>query len=600
MKFLRPDWLWALLLIPVLYWLLAQDIARRKALFGRFADSRIWSVIAPEIDWGARLRKGRYWLAAMGCLVLALARPQWGSREEVVQVTGLDVMVVLDVSNSMEVEDVVPSRLKKAKHVIRSLVSRLGGDRVAVIGFAASATVASPLTTDLDYALERMDALNPRSVGNQGTDIGVALETASRALERGAEEASGTSGEGKSSRVVILVSDGEDHQEQALQGAAKLRDSGARLYVLGVGTQKGGPIPIRDESGQLNGYKKDRSGGSIVSTFRSDALLQISAAAKGRNWNVTAGEGEVEEMLEDMGALNRTGRLERRYQVFEERFQIPLGLAALLILIELSLAGRAIRRRGSGAAAATLLLALTSPVTAQALPLDAYLENEKGVKAYKEGKIEDAKKSFGSAQAHDPQNPLLQFNQGVVQLRNGEIDAGMQALGSALDGALRQGNQKLAADSLFNMGAAYEKKGDIEGALKSYLGAIEASRAGKDSKLEQDSRKNIELLYRRQQEQKQKEQAQQEGKDGEPDPSKSQDSKDSKDKKDSQEQKNKDQSKQYSETPKRDRKQEFKSEKMSKEDAERVMAELQSRERELQEKVGKNKPQARGNDVKDW
>lgn len=122
MKFANPQWLWALAFIPVLYLTLVWDGRKRRAQFARFADAAVWKVIAPEIDWGARLRKGRFWLLALAMIFMALARPQWGQHEESVTVSGMDIMIVLDVSTSMEVEDVVPSRAKKAKHVVRSIV----------------------------------------------------------------------------------------------------------------------------------------------------------------------------------------------------------------------------------------------------------------------------------------------------------------------------------------------------------------------------------------------------------------------------------------------------------------------------------------------
>ena len=154
----------------------------------------------------------------MALLLVGLARPQWGSHEETVTSTGLDLMVVLDLSRSMDVEDVVPSRIKKARHFIRGLLSRLQGDRVGVVAFAAGSYVASPLTNDLNYVQEVTEVLAPGTLGNQGTDIGLGLETALASIERGAEDST-------PSRAILLMTDGEDHEGEAERMALRFKSS---------------------------------------------------------------------------------------------------------------------------------------------------------------------------------------------------------------------------------------------------------------------------------------------------------------------------------------------------------------------------------------
>ena len=154
MKFLAPLWLWFLAAVPLVFAALYHHEKRRQARFARFARQPLWATLAPELDPRARLRKAILWTLAMQFGILALARPQWGTREEVLHITGLDVMIALDVSNSMEAEDVIPSRLKKAKHEIRGLLDRLQGDRVGLVSFAANGYLACPLTTDLEYLFE--------------------------------------------------------------------------------------------------------------------------------------------------------------------------------------------------------------------------------------------------------------------------------------------------------------------------------------------------------------------------------------------------------------------------------------------------------------
>jgi Ca-activated chloride channel family protein len=612
-KFASPAWLWVLAFLPIVYFLLTWDERRRKRQFGLFADPSVWSRVAPEADWGARLRKVRYWTLAMGFALLAMARPQWGSHEEVAKVSGLDIMVVLDVSNSMETEDVVPNRLKKAKHLVKSIAERLKGDRMGAVAFAGSAFLACPLTTDLDYLVDTVTILNPKMVTNQGTDIGIGLDTARRALERGAEAGEAVV---PGSKSILLISDGEDHENGAVEAAGQLKKDGIKLFVVGVGTEKGGPIPVRDEGGTLMGYKRDRSNQPIVSSFRPDALTEVAGAAGGKYWNATVSEGEIEAILQEIGALNRSDYAERRYLVYEDRFQVPLLIAVLLMLLQISTPARRLtvseRQTQLGqfgkTAVTPIMLLLGFWATAahadarKQPPLDVYLENEQGLKAYRDGKIEEAKKDFGTAQAKDPSIPELQYNRGAVQLQEGDLDGSIEAFAQAVQAAKTApggADEKLAGRSFFNLGSALSKKGDVNKAVQSYLGAIASAQATGDQELENDARKNIELLVQQQQQQKQKQQ---------------QDKKDQeqKDKKDQQDQKNdqsqqgsqgqnkKDQEKEQQSKYKDEPRKKFKSEKLSPEDADRVMAELAGKERELEMKLKQQHGKPTSSSQKDW
>ena len=627
MKFAAPQWLWLLPVLPFLFLIMMGDQKMRMKRFESFAHRAVWDRISPEMDWKAPLRKFRMWLLAMVFVLIALARPQWGAREETVKVTGLDVMIALDVSRSMDVEDVVPSRLKKAKHLIRSLSDRLQGDRIGVVAFAGGAHMACPLTSDIDFLLESVDILNPRTFVDQGTDIGLALETASRALDRGAEQnlnPGEQTDNAPPSRVVLLISDGEDQEEHAIEGAKKLKESGATLFVVGVGTEQGGPIPVRDENGQNFGFKKDRTGKAIVSTFKPDALMQVASAAGGHYWSATSGEGEVEEILQAMGALNRSEFAERKYLIREERFQFPLAIAIVLLLIEFSIP---MRKLGTAALVAFLITS-----NAQASPLRSYLENGKGIKSYQDGKTDEARQHFGSAQALDPNLPEFQFNQGVVQMQQGDVESAVQGFAGAANGALKKNDRELAAKSFFNLGSALTKKGDSRGAVQAYLSSLsalsgmESSKQSENKDLEADVRKNIELIAQSQQQKKQQSQSDKDKdkkdkdseskKDQEQDAKKDQDKKssgknsadsknndDSKDpKKDKDGKDEKDQAqkeKRYEDPSKNRRRGEFKSQKLSKEDADRVMAELSHREKDLQQKLQRQNQKAVANE-RDW
>jgi Ca-activated chloride channel family protein len=617
MKFLYPSWLWCLTVIPFL--LLLLDERLRKNRFTRFAAEATWKILAPELDFGSRIRKGAAWLGAAVFILIALARPQWGTHEETAKVSGLDVMIALDISRSMDVEDVIPNRLKKAKHEIRSLVERLQGDRVGLVSFAASAQVSCPLTTDLSYLLDTVQMMDPSFALSQGTDIGLALDTAFKSVERGAQDNSGSEQEqelNKGSQAIILLTDGEDQEDDIADIEKKIKVTGTKLYIIGVGSQKGGPIPVRDENGNLVGYKKDKKGQPILSTFRPDILQKVANESGGKFWSATDNENEVDELIQDLGGLNRSEFAERKYVVFQERFQYPLIFAVLLLLVEM---GIPIRKRRSSPVLMLFALVLFLPKPASAVPLEAYLENEKGIQSLKDGKVDQAKQEFGTAQAVSPDLPQLQFNEGVVQLQEGDADSAIKSFDESAQKSLAT-DPKFAAKSFFNLGAAQTKKGDFKGAVKSYLSAIEQSQKAQDPGVESAARKNLELLAQEQQKQKQQQQQkqdqdkkdqqqkQQDPQQQKDDQKKQEDQKQQQQQKQKEEQQKqdqakkdkeqkdkdqskpdqsdpgKDQAKQYQDPPQQ---QGFKSNKLSKDDADRVMEELKHREKELQSKLKK-------------
>jgi len=626
MRFFEPLWLWGILILPLFYFLAWRGEKRKKEEFGRFANRRLWPFISPEMDPDYRLRKMMRYLFALAFALLALARPQLGTHEETIAATGLDIMLALDVSNSMWAEDVVPSRLQKAKHVVQALLSHLDGDRVGAVAFAGSAYVACPLTTDLSYLWDTVQILGPRMIQNQGTDVGIGLDTAIQSLDRGGEESLTSSGKNMASHVVLLVSDGEDHEEKAMQIASKMKEAGVKLYILGVGTEKGGPIPLKDDVGSPQGFKRDQSGKSVVSAFRPEFLKKLAEAAGGKFWSVTAGEGEVQDLLRELGTLNRGDYADRKFKVYEERYQIPLAIAIVLLLLELSVPARKLAvcilflasstafsamAEGSKASPKNEILPSSVDIRRPA-PLEVYLDNKKGIEAYKDEQLDEALKSFGAAQARDPSRPELYFNQGAVYLKKGEVDSAVDAFKSSMQSAQKKKDLSLQGKALYNLGQAYSQKGDIKNAARSYLEAIQTSRETKDSVLEQAARKNLQLLTEQEKKQKQQQESQKQKEQKEKEQQQKQESaqkKDSKEQKqnESSGQEKKDQQKNASQDqkqfdPEAERKssrQKFQSGKMSSEDADRVMAELKARERELQERLQTRNAKTQ-NHSKDW
>lgn len=607
--FVYPQWLWGFTLLPLLYWFWNWVENRRKKEFHLFIAEPLWKIIVPEYDPQARRRKNLIWLFALGMIIFAMARPQWGFHEEISKVSGMDIIFLLDVSNSMEVEDTPPSRLKKAKHLFRSIVDRLGGDRVGLVLFGASSYVACPLTTDLEYLMEAVNLADTKAITNQGTDIGVGIETAQRALERGSEDPSRKEGAAPS-MAVVLISDGEDLEGQAQEAAANLKKSGIQFFVIGVGTQKGGLIPIRDDRGALQGYKKS-GGQAIVSTFNPNSLMQIAATGAGRYWNASTDEVEVEELIRDLNQLSRGDYAERRYKVREDRYQLPLLLALLLLWIEMSLPARKIIKK------LTIFL-LWLPYfylnSAEASPqnqsIDTFVENEKGITALKNEKTEEAKRHFGNAQAQSPNLTELDYNQSLIHLGEGNMDRALEALERP---SKDHSNPLVHSHANYNKAQVLTKKGDLQGAIQSYIDSIASARQTHDTALEADAKKNLELLLKEQekknQQQKEKQDKSQENqKDSQKENQQKQDQKNQQSPKEDkkhqqQEQQNSkeqdEKNKQKNQPQQYTGRREFKSPKLSQDDADRVMAELKNREKELQTRLKRKNAKTQGN-PRDW
>ena len=640
MKFVYPLWLTLLPVLGIFMLWMLWDEKKRKLRAQKFALLPMFAQLSPELDFKARLKKSILLglSIAFGCI--ALARPQWGAHEEAIKTSSLDLIIALDVSRSMEVEDVVPSRLQKAKHFIRSLVSRMQGDRVGLVGFADSSYVSSPLTTDTDYILDMLEVLDSSTVQSQGTDVGSALEVALHAMDRGAQESGQTSGKESPSRVILLISDGEDHEGQTPAVVKKLKEAGIKLYVLGVGTEKGGPIPVRNASQEIQGYKRDSKGQIVLSQFHSEFLSELAQKLDGRYWSMTPSEAELDALWSELNSLVRGDYEQRKFLVYEERFQIPLFISLLLLLLELSIPARRVLKASQSLILFFLFLqidqAWAGPTAPSAPSLDLYLQNKRGMRSYDEGRLEDAQKEFGSAQARDPYRPEPEFNQGVVQLQQGDVDQAIESFKKSAKLSEKDPRFSVKGKSMYNLGKAYSKKGEYREAIQSYRKAIEDAQQRKDLKLEELSRKSLELLLKQKQQQQQQQQQQKEkqkeeqtkdqdsqdqkesqknqdqqgqskqdqkGSDGENKKSQSPDEKEEKklneQKEQSQGSKEEKDQNSSKEILQQNPKQKFDSQKMTVDDANRVMDELRNRERELQEKLQKKNAKSQDHS-KDW
>jgi Ca-activated chloride channel family protein len=340
----EPQLLRLLWLVPVLVLAAGWGIASRRRRLGRYAESPLWSRLAPARSGGMRGVRIALALLALAFALIAAARPQVGARLVQVDRRGIDVIAVLDVSLSMEATDVVPSRLDRAKEEIRELADGLRGNRLGVVLFSGSSFLLCPLTLDAAAVNLFLDATTVDALPDPGTNLEAALRGALDALQRGGSDGGG--------RAVVLFTDGEGHEGDVTAAAKALAEARIPVLAVGVGTPNGQPIPMFDPaSGRLTGYKKDRSGNVVLSRLDEGTLRQIAEATGGRYFPATLQGREVHEMLDVLGRIERGelgGGMRRRV---EERYQVPAGIAAVFLFLALAVPEGSRRGKGSVAGA---------------------------------------------------------------------------------------------------------------------------------------------------------------------------------------------------------------------------------------------------------
>lgn len=330
MRFAEPLNFLLLILIGLLAIFAFWALSRKKKLLARFADIPLIMKNAPYISFARQRTKVTLILVSMILIVFALSRLQFGTHLEKLKREGLDIVVALDVSTSMLAQDIKPNRLTKAKQEVQGIIDRLKGDRFGLVVFAGEAFPQCPLT--LDYASARLllGAVNTNSVNVQGTSIAQALDIASHMYDQ----------ETKKHKVMLLLTDGEDHSERAERAATVAREQGIKVYTVGIGNPSGEPIPIFDRNNKQIGYKKDKNGDVIVTKLNDEVLQKISQATGGKYYPATAGELELDAFFDEISDEEKKeleGTLVTKY---DDRFQWPLLFALFLVVGEFFLSER--------------------------------------------------------------------------------------------------------------------------------------------------------------------------------------------------------------------------------------------------------------------
>lgn len=320
-RFEEPAYLYLLFLLPVLVAFYLYSNYRRRKAIRTFGDPVLLKQLMPDVS---KYRPDvKFWLvfAAVTLFVFLLARPQFGSRLETVKRSGVEIMIAIDISNSMLAQDVQPSRLAKAKQLVSRLVDELENDKIGVIVFAGDAFTQLPITSDYISAKMFLDAINPSLISKQGTAIGAAISLANRSF---------TPQEGIG-RAIIVITDGENHEGGTVEAAKAAADKGIQVSVLGIGSPDGSPIPVPG----TNEFRKDREGNVIITRLNETMCQEIAKTGNGIYVRVDNSNAAQRAIVQEVNKLAKADVETKVYTEYDEQFQVIAWIILLLLLVEM-------------------------------------------------------------------------------------------------------------------------------------------------------------------------------------------------------------------------------------------------------------------------
>ena len=572
-RFEDPIYLWLLVLIPLLALVRFVSYRNQRKRLRKFGDPSLLKELMPDVS---RFRPSvKFWLllGALALLIVMLARPQLGTKISHEKRVGIETIIALDISNSMRAEDIIPSRLDRSKMMIENLVDHFTNDKIGLIVFAGDAFVQLPITSDYVSAKMFLSSIDPSMMATQGTDIARAIDMATHSFTQ--EEGIG--------KAIIVITDGEDHEGGALEAAKAAKDEGMRVYVLGVGSTNGAPIPI---SG-TGDYMKDRSGNTVMSALNEEMCKQIAQAGGGAYIHVENNSAAQQQLDRELDKLAKKETSTTVYSEFDEQFQAVGILVLLLLIIEicildrrnpllknLSLFKRGKWRevRGESMPQARILLLFIISLTSGFSPLTSNAQTDRqyvrqGNKLFHSGDYPNAEVSYRKAIEKNPKNPQAVFNLGNALMAQKKDSAAVVQFESA---SKLETNPLRKAKAFHNMGVVCQSHKLYGEAIEAYKNALRLNPA------DDETRYNLVLCKHQQQKQQQNQQNQQGG--GNDD--KKQDDKKDQQKKDQQKDQQDDKKQQEQQKPQ-----------MSKENAEQLLNAAIQNEKQTQDKLQKAQQQ---------
>jgi Ca-activated chloride channel family protein len=322
MKFGNPEYFFLWLLLPLFIGFFIWAYQRKKATLQRFAAMSLIGKLTPSTNRTIQVIKWTLFCIFFFFLVIALVRPRFGVKMEMVERKGIDIMVALDISESMYAEDITPNRIERAKHELSKLIDMLKGDRIGLVVFAGESYVQCPLTLDYGAAKMFLEAVKPGWVSVQGTLLSDAIRKSTEAFRSKTNK----------HKVLVLITDGEDHEGNAVQAAKEAAEKGVIIYTIGVGSESGVPIPMSKGNGNIV-YKKDKSGNIVLTKLNTAVLDEIANVSKGTFFHAGT-DLDFSRIMSEIAKMEKKDFGARNLAMYEERYQIFLFIAILLILFE--------------------------------------------------------------------------------------------------------------------------------------------------------------------------------------------------------------------------------------------------------------------------
>jgi Ca-activated chloride channel family protein len=432
---------------------------RRKSDYRAFGTKEAFENLTSHLSSFRRLVKIILLMLGLFFITLAMSGPQWGSKMVEVHRQGVDVIIALDVSRSMLAEDIKPNRLQRAEQELTALIDQLKGDRVGVLAFAGNAQMACPLTTDFEAAKMFLSYLTPDSVTLPGTSLGEAIHFGISMFPKGDE----------GSRVLVLLTDGEDHHSQPAEAAEAAKAAGIHIISIGFGTPGGEPVPLRDNAGNVSGYIKDASGKSVVSRLDEPLLKQITQITGGAYWPSATGSLEANRLAELIGQMQKRDISAGQYGSYEDRFQFALLPGVLLLLAAFWLPQK------KRAWLLVVLLALVFP--AAPARADTGSDVNQGNRAYTNQRYEQALQKYQDAQIKNPGSAVVQYDLGDALHKLGKFEEA----DAAYRQTLKAKDLKLAAKAWYNLGNNFLQQRKFSEAIEPYQRALKINPRDEDT-----------------------------------------------------------------------------------------------------------------------
>jgi Ca-activated chloride channel family protein len=326
MELEEKKYLYLLLILPILVFIFLYNLYWKRKKQREFGDLELIKKLSPEKSVFKPVLKLIVFLLALACIIIALVNPKIGTKAETVKREGIDIVFAVDVSKSMLCEDIAPSRLEKSKQIVSQIISQLGSDRIGIIAYAGSAFPVLPITTDYSVAKMFLQSMNPTIVSSQGTSLDDAIKLSTTYFDK----------KDKTKKLLIMISDGEDHSDGSESAAEEANNAGIKIITVGVGTEKGGPIPLK-VNGVVSSFQRDNTNEVVVTKLNPESLKVIAKATKGGYINGNSTKEVLDYVKNAMQNIEKTEFESDQFTDFNAQFQWFLGIGFFLLVIDISL-----------------------------------------------------------------------------------------------------------------------------------------------------------------------------------------------------------------------------------------------------------------------